>query len=40
MQKIRDNYPKYVVSMDRAFGDDFEGIRRINLVDFLLSDDF
>ena len=40
LQKIRDNYPKYVVSMDRIFGDDFEGIKRINLIDFLLGDEF
>ena len=34
---IRDNYPKYVVSMDSIFGDDFEGIKRLNIVDFLLT---
>ena len=36
---IKDNYPKYVISMDKIFGTDFEGIQRINLVDFLLTDD-
>jgi len=25
--------------MDKIFGTDFEGIKRINLVDFLLTDD-
>jgi len=33
---IPDNYPKYLLSMDTEFGNDIEGIRRINLVDFLL----
>jgi len=36
LQEIRDNYPKYVLSMDTAFGDDFEGIKRLNIIDFLL----
>lgn len=30
------NYPKYVISMDKKFGYDLEGIQRINLIDFLL----
>lgn len=34
---ISDNYPKYIISMDTALGGDFEGIRRINLMDFLLN---
>ena len=34
---IRDNYPKYVLSMDTIFGSDYDGIKRINLVDFLLA---
>ncbi|HEX9972339.1 MAG TPA: ATPase, partial [bacterium] len=37
LQRINDNYPKYVISMDKAFGEDFEGIRRINITDFLLN---
>jgi hypothetical protein len=36
LQGIADNYPKYILSMDTAFGDDLEGIRRLNLVDFLM----
>ena len=39
LKLIKDNYPKYVISMDTIFGSDFEGIRRINLVDFLLNTD-
>lgn len=37
LMNIKDNYPKYVISMDRIFGNDFEGIQRINLIDFLLN---
>jgi predicted AAA+ superfamily ATPase len=33
---IPDNYPKYVLSMDTLFGNDYEGIQRINLINFLL----
>lgn len=36
LRAIPDNYPKIVLSMDTAFGEDIEGIRRLNLVDFLL----
>ena len=39
LKMIKDNYPKYVISMDKIFGTDFEGIKRINLVDFLMTDD-
>ena len=37
--QIQNNYPKYVLSMDAAvMGDDYQGIKRVNLVDFLLDD--
>lgn len=36
LANIDDNYPKYVISMDTAFGKDFDGIRRLNIIDFLL----
>jgi predicted AAA+ superfamily ATPase len=36
LQAIPDNYPKLVLSMDTAFGEDIEGIRRQNLVEFLM----
>ena len=39
LKLIKDNYPKYVISMDTIFGSDFEGIQRINLVDFILNPD-
>jgi predicted AAA+ superfamily ATPase len=39
LQQIRDNYPKYVISTDTLLGNDYEGIRRMNIMDFLLSDE-
>ncbi len=38
LKLIKDNYPKYVVSMDKIFRNDFEGIKRVNLIDFILGD--
>lgn len=35
--KIKDNFPKYVVSLDEFFGDDRQGIKWMNVRDFLLS---
>ncbi|KKP40200.1 MAG: hypothetical protein UR28_C0002G0058 [Candidatus Peregrinibacteria bacterium GW2011_GWF2_33_10] len=37
LRKIKDNYPKYVLTMDKIFGEDFDGIKRINIIDFLLA---
>lgn len=37
LESISDNYPKYVISMDQLLGEDYQGIRRLNLIDFLLS---
>lgn len=36
LREIPDNYPKCVISMDTAFGEDIDGIRRCHLADFLL----
>lgn len=36
LTQIKDNYPKYVISMDTAFGKDHEGIKRLNIIDFLM----
>jgi hypothetical protein len=34
---IKDNYPKYVHSMDdNIWGNDYKGIKRLNIIDFLL----
>jgi predicted AAA+ superfamily ATPase len=39
-KSINDNYPKYVVSMDEFWKDNFNGIKHIHLADFLLLDEF
>ncbi len=36
LMRVKDNYPKYIISMDTIFGDDLEGVQRLNLIDFLL----
>jgi len=36
---INDNYPKYVISTDALFGNDYKGIIRLPLESFLLDDD-
>ena len=33
--KIKDNYLKYVISMDEYASGDFKGIKHLNLIDFL-----
>ncbi len=38
--KIKDNFPKYVISLDEFFGDNRQGIKWMNIRDFLLSTDF
>lgn len=37
---IDDHYPKYVVSMDDFFKDDFKGIKHVQIQDFLLMENF
>jgi len=37
--EVKDNYPKFVLSMDsKIWGDEYEGIKRLNIIDFLLED--
>ena len=38
--KVKDNYPKYVVTMDENWKDPMEGIVHIHIADFLLMDGF
>jgi len=40
LRDIRDNYPKYVVSMDDFWKDNIEGIRHVHLADFLLMENY
>lgn len=38
-RKISDNYPKYLLTLDEAFGDaDYEGIQKRNVLDWLLEE--
>ncbi len=32
---LKDNYPKYIITLDRYPSDDIDGIRIVNIVDFL-----
>ncbi len=36
LKKIRDNYPKYILTLDDDLDTDFEGIKKINVLDWLL----
>lgn len=35
---IRDNYEKIILSMDRDFITSYDGIKSLNLIDWLLTD--
>lgn len=38
--EIKDNYPKYVLSMDdNIWGNDYKGIKRLNIIDFLMNNE-
>ena len=39
LEAVDDNYPKYVLSMDRIMGGDRNGVSRVYLPDFLQDDD-
>ena len=36
---INDNYPKYVLTLDKL-NYEYNGIKHMNIIDFLLSEDF
>ncbi len=36
--KIKDNFPKYVLTMDKSWTDTIDGIEHKHIVDFLLMD--
>jgi len=38
--KVRDHYPKYVVSMDEMWQDNVEGIRHIHIAEWLMKNEF
>ena len=37
LQKIHDHYPKFLLTLDEDPSDDFDGIRKLNAMDWLLS---
>lgn len=38
LKLVNDNYTKVIISMDKFIGKDFEGIRRINMIDFCMGE--
>ena len=38
LKKINDNYPKYILTMDEDLDADFDGIKKINLIDWLMEE--
>jgi predicted AAA+ superfamily ATPase len=38
LEKINDNFPKYVLSMDKVWGKSLRGIKRMNIIDFLMQE--
>ena len=39
LEKIPDNYPKYILTLDEAFGEaDYKGIMKRNILDWILND--
>lgn len=36
IKKINDNYPKYILTLDDDLDADFDGIKKINVLDWLL----
>lgn len=40
LMSIPDQYDKILLTMDRPYVEDFEGIKWVNIIDFLLEDNF
>lgn len=38
--EIRDQYPKYIVTMDEPWGSNLEGVQLVNIADFLLMETY
>ena len=38
LKKINDNYPKYILTLDDDLDVDFEGIKKINVLDWLIEE--
>ncbi|MBR1676834.1 MAG: ATP-binding protein, partial [Clostridia bacterium] len=37
--EIKDNYPKYIITLDDYFVKDHDGVKTINAIDFLLGEE-
>lgn len=40
LKEVKDNFPKFVVTMDEFWKDSIDGIKHIHIADFLLSDEY
>ena len=38
LKRINDNYPKYILTLDDDLDADFDGIKKINVLDWLLEE--
>lgn len=38
LKKISDNYPKYILTLDDDLDTDFDGIKKINVLNWLLEE--
>ena len=40
LRRIPDNHPKYLLTLDEVFGEaNYDGIRKVNVLDWLLGDE-
>ena len=39
LENIEDNYEKTILTMDKSINNDYNGIKIVNIIDFLLEDD-
>lgn len=37
--QVKNNYPKYVITMDKVFKDNIEGVRHLHVADFLMEEE-
>jgi uncharacterized protein len=40
LMEIKDNHPKYVVTMDEFWKDNIEGVKHVYIADFLLMENW
>lgn len=37
LQKIQDNYPKAIITLEKAMDDEYDGIQSVDLIEWLLN---